>query len=62
MMKAANSRQSDNMRKCRRSFLRTATDRRVEDSGVDSLLVIVVNVFVQKAAQVPLVDHDHVIE
>jgi len=50
------------MSTCGRSFLRTSTGRRVAKAGVDTLLVAVVNVFMQKAAQVPLVDHDHVIE
>jgi hypothetical protein len=60
--KSADSRQSDDLGIRGLSSLRDAPRGRVLEEGVDSVFVAVVDVLTEKALEVPLVDHDHVVQ
>jgi hypothetical protein len=62
MMKAADSGHADDLGIYGRTILGPAAIRRVAEGGVDPLAVVVVDVFAEKALEVPLVQHDHMIE
>ena len=61
-MKATDSRKSDDTSVFRWPDLCGTSVRRVAQTSVDSVLVVVVDVVAKKTSQVPLVDHDHVIQ
>ncbi len=62
MMKATDSRQSNDLGLRRWSMLGGAAHRRILQLGVDTVCVVVVDVFADKALQVLLVQDDHVVE
>jgi hypothetical protein len=62
MMKAADSRLSNDLGIRRRSVLGGSAHRRILQLGVDSVFVVIIDVFAQQVMQVPLVHNDHVIE
>jgi hypothetical protein len=62
MMKATNSGFSDDLGLRRRSMLGGSPDRRVTKLSVDSVGVVVVDVFAKKFSKVVLVQDDHVIQ
>ena len=62
MMKAANAGQSNNLGLRRRAVLGRSPDRRIPKLSVDSIFVVIVDIFVQQAMQVPLIQDDHVIQ
>ncbi len=61
-MKATDSRKSDDTSVFGWPDLCGMSVRRVAQTRVDSVLVVVVDVVAKKTSQVPLVDHDHVIQ
>ncbi len=61
-MQAADSRQSDDTSVLGWPDLHWTSVRRVAQTSVDSVLIVVVDVLAQESPQVPLVDHDHVIQ
>jgi len=62
MMKATDAGQSNNLGLRRRSVLGGPPDRRISQASVDSVFVVVIDVFAQQAMQVPLIQDDHVIQ
>ena len=62
MMKAANAGQPDNLGLRRRGVLGGSPDREMPKPSVDSVGVVVIDVFAQQAMQMPFVHDDHMIE
>jgi hypothetical protein len=62
MMKAANAGQPDNLGLRRRGVLGGSPDREIPKPSVDSVGVVVIDVFAQQAMQMPFVHDDHMIE
>ena len=62
MMKATDAGQPDNLGLRRRAVFGGSPDRRIPKPSVDSVFVVIVDVFAQQVMQVPLVHNDHVIE
>jgi len=62
MMKATDSRQSNDLGLRRWSMLGGSANRRILQLGVDSVGIVVVDVFAEEASKVVLVQDDHVIE
>jgi len=62
MMKATDSRQSNDLGLRRWSMLGGAAHRRILQLGVDSVGVVVVDVLAEKVSKVIFVQDDHVIE
>jgi hypothetical protein len=58
----ADSGQSNDLDLVRWSVLSSPTHGRISQASVDSVFVVVVDVFAQQVMQVPLVHDDHVIE
>lgn len=58
----ANAGQPDNLGLRRRAVLGGSPDRGISKPGVNSVFVVVVDVFTQQAMQVPLIQDDHVIQ
>ena len=62
MMKATDAGQPDNSGLRRRAVLGASPDRGIPKPSVDSIFVVVVDVFAQQASKVVLVQNDYVIE
>ena len=62
MMKATNSGFPDDLGLRRRSMLGGSPDRRISQLSVNSVVVVVVDVFVKTLSKMPLVQDDHVIQ
>ncbi len=62
MMEATDSRQSNNLGLGRRSIFGGSAHRRILQLGVDSVGVVVVDVFAKEVSKVIFVQDDHVIE
>jgi hypothetical protein len=62
MMKATDSRQSNDLGLRRWSMLGGSARRRILQLGVDAVVVVVIDIFPKKASKVVLVQDDHVIE
>jgi hypothetical protein len=62
MMKATDSRQSNDLGLRRGSALGGSAHRRILEFGVNPVCVVVVDVFPEKASKMVLVQDDHVIE
>ena len=62
MMKAPDSRQSNDLGLRRRSMLGGSAYRGIMQFGVDADVVVVIDIFAEKASKVVLVQDDHVIE
>jgi hypothetical protein len=62
MLKATDSRPSDDLGIHGWSSLRSAPGGPVAKASVDSIVVVVVDVLANESPQLPLVDHDHVVK
>ncbi len=62
MMKATHSGLPDDLGLRRRSMLGGSPDRRISQLSVNSVGIVVVDVFAKKLSKMPLVQDDHVIQ
>ncbi len=62
MMKATNAGQSNNFGLRRQAVLGGSAHRRISELRVDSIDIVIVDVFAEKTVEVLLVQNDHVIQ